>query len=212
MTVQLDHLVVGCARLEEAEAQLSDLLGVAAQGSGKHDFMGTHNRVWSLGTAYLELIAVDPGARAPGRARWFALDDPATQARFEAGPALLTWVIRTDDLEALVGRDGTEWGRIETLARGDYRWKMAISEDGSLIDGGLSPMALQWLTPSPAERLPDSRLRVSGIVASGSCADGLRRFLERIAIDAPVEAQPSEAAGSLVARIVGPGGEVSLIG
>lgn len=37
--------------------------------------MGTHNLMLRLGdSSYLEIIAINPAAPAPGRPRWFALD------------------------------------------------------------------------------------------------------------------------------------------
>ena len=62
--------------------------------------MGTHNAVLSLGPRlYLEVIAVDPSLPAPGRPRWFDLDEPRMKAELAEGPVLATWVARTRDLE-----------------------------------------------------------------------------------------------------------------
>jgi len=73
--MQIDHLVVCAESLEEGAAFVEAKLGVAMSAGGKHALMGTHNRLLSLGAeAYLEVIAIDPEAGPPGRARWFGLD------------------------------------------------------------------------------------------------------------------------------------------
>ena len=76
--------------------------GVTLTGGGKHAAMGTHNRVLKLGPGqYLEVIAIDPEGRQPDFPRWFNLDDPGFQARLKIRPRLITWVVRTDNVDAL---------------------------------------------------------------------------------------------------------------
>ena len=70
----LDHLVVLCASLADGEAWCQATLGLAPGPGGRHALMGTHNRLLLLAgegmaPAYLELIAIDPDAPVPGRAR-----------------------------------------------------------------------------------------------------------------------------------------------
>ena len=101
MEIELDHLVIAARDLAEGAAWLESRLGVPMSGGGKHAAMGTHNRLLSLGPrCYIEVIAIDPEAPAPGRARWFDLDSPAMRERLAAGPALVTWAVRSDDIEA----------------------------------------------------------------------------------------------------------------
>ena len=73
--LQFDHLVVPCARLAEGVAHVEAMLGVKMAPGGKHAVMGTHNALLGLGAIYLEVIAADPDAPAPGRPRWFNLDE-----------------------------------------------------------------------------------------------------------------------------------------
>ncbi|HSH43331.1 MAG TPA: VOC family protein, partial [Arenicellales bacterium] len=75
---KLDHLVVAAADLAAGREYIEDLLGVRTEAGGRHDAIGTHNQLLRLGDdQYLEIIAVDPDAPAPGKPRWFGLDDPA---------------------------------------------------------------------------------------------------------------------------------------
>lgn len=109
--------------------------------------MATHNRLCALGSGeYLEVIAVDPDATAPAipaRPRWFDLD------RRIGPPRLSNWIARTDDLDAIIARY-PEAGRATDFARGDYRWRMAVPDDGVLPFDGCFPALIEWRTASPA--------------------------------------------------------------
>ena len=169
LMLTLDHLVIGCTDLESGAAWLADRLGAPPGGAGRHERFSTHNKLWALGPAYLELIAIDPDAPDPGRPRWFALDDPATQTRLREGPKLLTWVVRSDDLHADLARSPRNPGTPLELARDDLAWTLTVLEDGGLIGNGAYPHLIRWaagVTPPP-ETLPDQELRLSAFGISG---------------------------------------------
>lgn len=210
--IELDHIVIGCADLQSAEPMVADMLGVPAQGGGKHGFMGTHNKVWSLGSCYLELIAIDPDAAPPGRGRWFSLDDPVVQARLAVGPTLLTWAIRCDDLDGLVAGAATPIGVVESLSRDDLRWKAAIPADGAMPLGGHLPLAIEWLTSSPSERLEDSGLRLSGVTLSRDVVTLLDRSLQSIGARELVSVRDTALGQSITAEIVTADGTISFTG
>jgi hypothetical protein len=159
---ELDHIVVASTRLDEGVEWVARQLGVPPQPGGRHVAMGTHNALLRLGPrAYLEIIAIDPEGARPDRARWFALDEPAMHARLAAGPALITWVLRCESLAGACARV-PELGEILPMSRGDFRWKIAVPEDGSLPWAGVLPAAIQWESGSdgtvlhPCDRLPES--------------------------------------------------------
>ena len=190
MSLAPDHLVVCAATLEEGAAAVAAALGVALEPGGQHPVMGTHNRLLSLGPGeYLEVIAIDPDAAPPGRPRWFDLD------RFAGAPRLTTWVARCDDLAAEVARSPEGTGAVHDLARGDYRWRMAIPGDGRLPFGGAFPGLIAWQGAlHPADRLPDRGCRLRRLTLFHPRADDLRRALagrlhdSRIAVEkAPAE-------------------------
>jgi Glyoxalase-like domain len=92
----LDHLVIAARTLDAGVAWCEATLGMRPDAGGRHAFMGTHDRVFSIATAmfprsYIEIVAIDPEADAaaePGarrRARWFDLDDPALQRAIAVG-------------------------------------------------------------------------------------------------------------------------------
>ncbi len=140
MANRLDHVVIGAASLTEGAAALQASLGVALPRGGKHAVMGTHNCLAQAGGgSYLELIAIDPEAVPPGRPRWFGLDDPATLERLALRPRALTWVVATDDLEALVATSPVDLGEIVPLSRGDLTWRLTVPADGGLPEAGLRP-------------------------------------------------------------------------
>ena len=81
MNAIIDHLVIAADSLEQGSAWCLATLGVKPSGGGKHPLMGTHNRVMAISSesfpdCYLEVIAIDPDAPAPGWPRWFGLDEP----------------------------------------------------------------------------------------------------------------------------------------
>ncbi len=188
--LRLDHLAVVAGRLDAGVADIEGLLGVTMAGGGKHPLMGTHNRLLGLGDLYLEVISVDPEAPAPTRPRWFDMD------RFTGPPRLANWVAACDDLasEVALGPDGI--GQPIALQRGDYRWQMAVPDDGRLPFDGAFPALIQWEGAAhPARALPDLGLRLARLEIAHPQAPALRAALAgrltdpRIVIlDAPVVA------------------------
>jgi len=162
----LDHVVVAARTLDEGARWVESRLGVAPVAGGKHPLMGTHNRLLKLGErVYLEVIAIDPGAPAPGRARWFGLDSPEMTERLEQGPALIHWVERTDAIEEDARRspDGIE---VLAASRGPYSWRIGIPADGHLPGGGSLPTLIQWDGDAhPADALPESGCRLLAVEA-----------------------------------------------
>ena len=69
-------------------------VGLRAGGGGRHEALGTFNRLVWLGDTYLELIGVFD--RAMAERAW--VGGPAVRA-LDAGGGLATWAVATDDLE-----------------------------------------------------------------------------------------------------------------
>lgn len=165
MDIRFDHLVMAARTLEEGVAWVEERLGVAMGAGGRHDLMGTHNRLLSLGRGrFLEMIAIDPEARPPARSRWFELDRLSMRARLEAGPALVNWVVRTDDIDAAIATGVFGAPQVLSLSRGDFRWRIGVPPDGGLVRAGLAPTVIQWATRHPADLLQDVGCRLDKLI------------------------------------------------
>jgi hypothetical protein len=108
--MRIDHVIYATADLDAAAARVGAELGVAAVGGGRHDGLGTHNRIVPLGGGYLELLAVvDPGEAAAS-----ALGS-AVQARLAAaGDGLMGWAVAVEAVEPIAARLGTS---VSTISR-----------------------------------------------------------------------------------------------
>jgi catechol 2,3-dioxygenase-like lactoylglutathione lyase family enzyme len=64
LVARVDHLVVAVRDLDEAERVYGALLGLEPSWRGTHPTYGTRNVLYGLRNAYLELLALGPGAPA----------------------------------------------------------------------------------------------------------------------------------------------------
>lgn len=160
--LKLDHITVVARTLDEGAAHIQDMLGIDMPLGGAHPAMGTHNRLLSLGeTSFLELIAVDPQASAPGHPRWFNLD------HFDGSPVLGTWVLGTDDIAATVLEAHPDSGAAARITRGDLSWLISIPKDGSMPLDGAFPTLIEWPDgPHPASRMTDLGCRLRSLTVS----------------------------------------------
>lgn len=176
---RLDHLVIAARTLGEGAAWLEGRLGVALEPGGEHPAFGTHNRLLSLGESYLEVIAVNPGAPAPARPRWFGLDTPRLRERMADGPALIHWVAAVPELP--------DHPDVLPLSRGENRWRLTVPASGELPGGGVEPSLIVWETPAPPARLPDSGVRLLTLRLGTPDPDALREKLDTLDFVGEVE-------------------------
>lgn len=103
MLLGIDHLVIAVHSPEAAAELLERDLGLAVTGGGRHEAMGTYNRLAFLGDTYIELIGVfDAGLVRSSRV--FAVGN-ASLAHLEGhGEGLATYALATDDVEGDVAR------------------------------------------------------------------------------------------------------------
>lgn len=177
--VEVDHLVVAARNLAEGAAWCADTLGIAPDPGGRHEGMGTHNRLLSIASvqfprAYLEIIAVDPDAPPPRRTRWFDLDQPSLQAELSAGPRLIHWVARCADVKAAcdaLRMAGIDRGAVIQAQRqtpsGLLQWKITLRDDGRRLFGGALPTLIEWGTTHPTDALPDRSVTLDGLSLDG---------------------------------------------
>jgi len=134
----IDHLVIACADPDAAAAELEAAVGLSATAGGRHDGLGTFNRiVWLADGSYLELIGIedrDAALRSPvGAAALAALDDH--------GGGLATYALRVDEIGVTVAAlEGAGFGPVihGTRARDDgevVRWSVAFPSDRLEVEG-----------------------------------------------------------------------------
>jgi catechol 2,3-dioxygenase-like lactoylglutathione lyase family enzyme len=100
MLTGIDHVIVAVADPADAAAQLEVELGLRATGGGRHETVGTFNRLVWFGDSYLELVGVFDGALA--EAGMFGRHINAVLSGSSAGFAGVA--LAADDLAADVAR------------------------------------------------------------------------------------------------------------
>ena len=114
--MRIDHVIFAAADLDAAAARIESEHGLRSAPGGRHDGMGTHNRIVPLGGGFLELLAVADAEEAASSPFGRALS-----ARIESvGDGPMGWVAAVDEIEPvarLLGTEITEIGRQGMTAR-----------------------------------------------------------------------------------------------
>jgi hypothetical protein len=207
MLPPVDHLVYAAPDLASGVAALEAQLGTPAAYGGKHEGLGTHNALLSLGPrTYLEIIAPDPDQPPPSRPRPFGLDQSAE-------PRLAAWAVSVIGIESAItnaraaGYDpGDAVAMSRTPSEGDQlRWKLSLRLD--LPGDGLVPFLIEWETAvHPATTAPAGCV-LRDLAAEHPHPDQVAAMLSALEVNLPV----SEAGRpALIATIEGPAGTVVL--
>ncbi len=156
MLLGIDHLVIACPDPDAAARELEEQVGLRAGGGGRHEALGTFNRLVWLGDSYLELIGVFD--RELAERSWVGA--PTVRA-LDAGGGLATWAVATDSIEADVARLRGAGSPVAAPIAGErlrpdggvVRWRLAAppilgpDEPPFLIEH--DPVGAEW---SPRER------------------------------------------------------------
>jgi hypothetical protein len=180
----LDHITVTAPTLAEGAAWVEGVLGVTPQPGGEHPRMGTHNLLMRLSpNTFLEIIAINPAAPAPGRPRWFDLDRLAPHTP----PALSTWVVRCEDIHARAAAAPEPLGLIEPMSRGALQWFITIPPDGRVPLDGVAPALITWQTEGhPAARMPELGLSLLAWEIHHPEPARVHALLKALALQTPV--------------------------
>jgi len=194
MKTQLDHVVVLAHTLEQGVQWCEATLGITPAPGGEHSQYGSHNRLFKMATpanpfAYLEIIAIDPQAKAPAQGRrWFDMDDAALQAAVAIEPRLVHWVANTDDIQAAriaLKTQGLDRGPAVHAKRhtrkGVLHWQITVRDDGQRLFQGALPSLIQWgkaddadpMRLHPRNTLPRSGVSFQSLSISHPSADKL---------------------------------------
>lgn len=186
MTTKIDHLVIGAKDLAHGVAYANQIFGVEMPFGGVHEMMGTHNHLMQLGdNVFLEVIAANPHIKSSGHPRWYGLDDPFVRQQLEKSPALLSWVVSTDNIHDLLENNADfSYGTPTKVSRGDLTWFFGLPEDGRLLAGGMLPYVMQWQADiHPASRMADLGCRLKFIEIHHPHAEWLEKALKSIGAD-----------------------------
>jgi hypothetical protein len=216
---EVDHLVVAAATLVEGIAWCRETLGFEPAAGGEHPLMGTHNRVFRVATpqygrAYFEIIAINPDAPAPARARWFDMDQPRLRESIQRGPCLVHFVAAANDaagaLAALRECDidrGPLVGAERETPTGLLKWKISVRQDGARLFEGVLPTLIEWESRHPTESMPESGVTLRSLDVTHPQAPGLQRAYRAIGLGGVGLAQ---GAANIVALLDTPKGPVRL--
>lgn len=208
---RIDHLAIAAPTLAAGADWVAERLGVRPQAGGEHPRMGTHNLLLNLGgRTYLEVIAIAPHLPAPGRPRWFGLDErPAG-----AAPALAAWVAGADDIRSAARHSAEALGTVEAMSRGALEWLITIPDDGRVPLDGVGPALIEWPADvHPADHMEDSGLSLDRLLIRHPKPERVARMLATIGLEDErivVQAAAPGSAPGLEALIRTPGGLRSL--
>lgn len=207
---KIDHFAIGADSLEQGQQALSELLGVTVPTGGKHDAMSTHNCVMQSGNeSFLEILSIDPEAPAPGRARWFSLDEAPTRQKLAQRPRALCWVVGTDDLDAVVAASPVDLGEVVLFTRGDRSWRLTIPRDGHLPEQGVLPAFIEWSPgPHPSTGQQDLGVKLNAVKLTHPDPDQVRDVLKTLGV--AHLAQVSEGERSVAFELDSPKGKVRI--
>ena len=199
--LDLDHLVLGVADLDDAAATLLDEHGLVALAGGRHPLWGTANRIVPLGSCYLELVAVvDPDVAADSAFGSWVAAMSARQSDWG-------WAVRTSDIAATAERldlDVVPGSRV-TPAGLELRWQLA-GVPAADTDRTL-PFFIEWGdgTPMPGSAHADhpaGEVRIGAIEVQTDAAELGRRLGHA---DLPVTVRPGRRGVTRVELTAGTG-------
>lgn len=170
--LQLDHITVIAPTLSEGVAHVRTCLDLDVPFGRQHPDMATHNHLLRLSgnesgdSVYLEIIAVNPEAPGPARARWFGLDDQAqVRTDWNNGRRLRGWVARTSDINAVLAQHKTVLGNKVDFTSANGSFCFAIPDDGALPLEGAAPSVIDRLGKPPSvATMADAGARLQSLI------------------------------------------------
>jgi len=191
--MRIDHVIVATGDLDATERLVLDRWGLGTSGGGRHDGLGTHNRIVALGGGYLELLAIADRAEAAES------DLGRAVSRFveRYGSGLMTWVVAVEAIDPFAARLGTT---ITTIRRTGLAARLT-----GVAEAIANPVLPFFIERDAASADPGAAGSAGGITAI-ELAGEASRLADWLGPDAglPVEVR----AGAAAVDAVGIGGRV----
>ena len=153
---KIDHFVFGANTLSEGSNTIKKILDEDLSEINTHESMGTHNRVISLGSNYLEIIALDPKNQNANSNTWFNLSDKIYREKFLKTPKLISFVISSDDLSSSIF-----FQKEFFVSRNKYKWffkkpNFEYLNKNNFTNTNLFPSLINWQSVSPLNEMKKS--------------------------------------------------------
>ena len=153
---KIDHFVFSANTLSEGSKAVKKILNEDLSEINVHETMGTHNRVISLGSSYLEIIALDPENQNANSNTWFNLGDKIYREKFLKIPKLISFVISSDDLSSSIFFEKEFF-----VSRNKYKWffkkpNFEYLNKINFTNTNLFPSLINWQSVSPLNDMQKS--------------------------------------------------------
>ncbi len=153
---KIDHFVFGAKTLNEGSKVIKNILNEDLSEINVHETMGTHNRVISLGSCYLEVISLDPQNQNTNSNTWFNLSDKIYREKFLKTPKLISFVISSDDLSSSIFFEKEFF-----VSRNKYKWffkkpNFDYLNKNNFTNTNLFPSLINWQSVSPLNDMKKS--------------------------------------------------------
>lgn len=135
MILGIDHLVIAVRDPDAAARVLEHDLGLACTGGGRHEAVGTYNRLSFLGDTYVELVGIFDRALVLS-ASTFAVGRASMAVLDEGREGLATYALATDDVS----------GDASGLKAGGSPIGRPVAGSRTRPDGGV----VRWVTAFPS--------------------------------------------------------------
>ena len=153
---KIDHFVFGANTLSKGSNTIKKILDEDLSEINTHETMGTHNRVISLGSSYLEIIALDPENQNANSNTWFNLGDNVYRKNFLKVPKLISFVISSDELNSSIFFEKEFF-----VSRNKYKWffkkpNFEYLSKNNFNNTNLFPSLINWQSVSPLNEMKKS--------------------------------------------------------
>lgn len=151
--LQVDHIIVAVADLQDGTRQMQDLTGVEAVFGGRHPGRGTQNALLATGPrSYLEILAPQSDVDVPEAVEWLLAFDDLKPTNFAVSTTDMPGTVALLQNQGYVTSDPTPGSR-SLPDGGTLMWTAMGISDPAIVG---APFFIQWdvASPHPATTSP----------------------------------------------------------